>query len=114
RFGEQLENRAIRVRFNRVTDQMIERRECRGEPAVVVENRPRAVDVKRRPKLFRDAPKIDIFAMKLAVAITKRMHARKCNGVSVKRRIKTAKTAGAQPIRQARPGGSAAPRAMLR
>ncbi len=53
---------------------MIERRECGVEPAVMIENRARAVDIKRRPKLFGDARKIDIFAMKLAVAITKRMH----------------------------------------
>jgi hypothetical protein len=41
---------------------------------VMIENRARAVDIKWGPKLFGDPPKIDILAVKLAVAIPKRMH----------------------------------------
>ena len=53
---------------------MIEWRKRGIEPAVMIENCARAVDIKRRTELFSDAPKIDIFAVKLAVAIAKRMH----------------------------------------
>ncbi|PYJ53689.1 MAG: hypothetical protein DME83_01960, partial [Verrucomicrobia bacterium] len=35
--------------------------------------------------------KVDIFAMKLTVAIPERMHARKCSGGCANRRIKAAK-----------------------
>jgi len=70
---------------------MIEWRKRGIEPAVMIENCARAVDIKRRPEFFRDAPEINIFAVKLAVAITKRMHARKCSGGCANRRIKAAK-----------------------
>ena len=72
--SEQLQDRAIRVCFDRVTNQVIERRERGVKAAVMIQNRARAVDIKRRSKLFSDAPKIDIFAVKLAVAIPERMH----------------------------------------
>jgi hypothetical protein len=53
---------------------VIDRRDCGIKPAVMIENRTSAVDIKRRSKLLSDECKIDIFAMKLPVAITKRMH----------------------------------------
>ena len=44
------------------------------QPAVMVENRPRAVNVERRPEFTSDLRKIDVFAVKSAVLITKGMH----------------------------------------
>jgi hypothetical protein len=49
-------------------------RERGVKTAIMIQNRARAVNIKRRSKLFGDAPKINIFAVKLAVAIPKRMH----------------------------------------
>src|SRR5207245_8963339 len=84
-FGKQTQDCAIRIRFDRITNQMIQRRESAGradssrgergiESAVMIENRSRAVDVERRPKFLHDPRKIDIFAMKLPFAVMKRMH----------------------------------------
>jgi len=42
----------------------------------VIENRPGAVNIKRRAEIRRGPDKIDIFAVKSAVAITKRVHGR--------------------------------------
>ncbi len=74
RVGEQLQDRPIRVRFDSVTNQMIQRGERGIEPCVMIENCPRAVDVKRRAKFLGDARKIDIFTVKLAVAVMEKMH----------------------------------------
>ena len=73
--GEHLQNRAIRVRFDCVTDQVIERRERGVEPRVVIQNCSRTVNIERSPELLSNARKIDTFAVQSAVAITKRMHA---------------------------------------
>ena len=40
----------------------------------MIENCSGAIDIERRPKLLRHAGKIDIFAVKLAITIMKRMH----------------------------------------
>src|SRR6266581_2207216 len=64
RVTEQLEDRPIRVRFDSVTNQMIQRGERGLEPCVMIENCPRAVDVKWRVELLRDTRKIDIFTVK--------------------------------------------------
>ena len=74
RIGEQLQNRAIRIRFGCVTDQVLKRSEGRIQAAVVIENCPRAVNIKRRAKFLSNARKIDIFAIEFAAAIAKRMH----------------------------------------
>ena len=72
--GEQFQDGAIRVRFDRVANEVIERRERRIEPAIVIEDRARAIDIERRAELLRDALEIDLFAIKPAVAVMKRMH----------------------------------------
>ena len=53
---------------------MIERRERGVETAVMIENRPGAIYIERRPEFLLDARKIDIFAVKFAVVVMKRMH----------------------------------------
>ena len=40
----------------------------------MIENCSGAIDIQRRPKFLRHVSKIDIFAVKLAIAIMKRMH----------------------------------------
>src|ERR1700719_1700934 len=45
-----------------------------SEPAVMIENRARAVNIERRPEFTNDLRKIDIFAVKFAVVIAKGMH----------------------------------------
>ena len=52
---EQVQDRAIRVRFYRITNQVIQRRERRVESRVVIENCPRAVDVSRRAEFRGNA-----------------------------------------------------------
>ena len=41
---------------------------------VVIKNCPRALNISRRTEFLRDAGKIDILAVEMPVAITKRMH----------------------------------------
>ena len=55
---------------------MIERRERGIEPCVVIENCPRAVDVKWRAKFLGHARKIDIFTVEVPIAMMKKMHVR--------------------------------------
>src|SRR4030095_8280499 len=74
--GEQLQDRAIRVCFNRVTDQMVQRRERGVQAGVVSEECSRAVNISRRADFLRDAGKIDILAVEMPVTITERMHLR--------------------------------------
>src|SRR6266704_3196624 len=74
RVTEQLEDRPIRVRFDSVTNQMIQRGERSIESCVMIENCPRAVDVKWRAKFVGHARKIDIFTVEAHVAIMKEMH----------------------------------------
>ena len=74
--GEQLQDRAVRVGFDRVTNEMLERRERGIEAREVIENRARTIYIERRAEFFRGLRKIDIFAVKFFVAIAKRMHRR--------------------------------------
>ncbi len=60
---------------------MIQWRNGGIKPLVMIENRPGAIYVERRPKFLRDPRKIDIFAVKLAVAVMERMHCAKCNSL---------------------------------
>ena len=53
---------------------MIKRRECSIQAREVIEDCSRAVNVRGRAKFLRHAGKIDIFAVKLAVQIIKKMH----------------------------------------
>jgi len=59
-----------------VTNQMIQRRERGIEPCVMIENCPRAIDVKWRAKFVGYARKIDIFTVEAPAAIMKKMHRR--------------------------------------
>ena len=68
---KQIEDGAIRIRFDRVADQVIDLAQRRIEPSVMIENRARAVDIERRAILLGDAFKIHAFAMQAAVVITK-------------------------------------------
>ena len=74
RTSEQLQDRAIRVRFDRITNQVIQRRERGVKSRVMIENCARAVNISRRAEFLATRVKIDIFAMEMAVAIMKRMH----------------------------------------
>jgi hypothetical protein len=76
RVGKQLQDRPIRVRFDSVTNQVIQRRERGIEPCVMIENCPRAIDEKRRAKFVGYARKIDIFTVEAPTAIMKKMHRR--------------------------------------
>ena len=49
---EQVQDRAIRVRLYRITNEVIQRRERDVESRVVIENCPRAVDVSRRAEFL--------------------------------------------------------------
>jgi len=49
---QQFQDRTIRVRFDRVTNQMIKRRQSRVQPRVVIENCFRAVNVSRRAEFL--------------------------------------------------------------
>ena len=71
---QQLQDRASRVRFDRVTNQVIKRRQRRIEPRIVIENCSRTVNVKWRAKFLGHDCKIDIFAIEMPFAITKKMH----------------------------------------
>jgi len=74
---QQLQDCSIRVRFDRVTNQVIEWRERGIEPCVVDrELFQRCKHKVGAPNFLRHARKIDIFAVKLAVTITKKMHRR--------------------------------------
>ena len=50
--GQQLQNRSIRIRFDRVTDQVIEWRQSGIETAVMIEDGSGAVNIERRPKFL--------------------------------------------------------------
>ena len=63
--------RAIGVRFDRVANEVIDIAERRIEPAVMIENRARAVDIERRPIFLRDAFESHAFAMEIAVLVAK-------------------------------------------
>src|SRR5262245_33347150 len=71
---EQVQDRAIRVRFYRVTNEVIQRRERRVESRVVIENCPGAINVSWSANPFRYLCQIDLFAMKAPVLVVKRMH----------------------------------------
>lgn len=53
---------------------MIEITERGIEALVMIEDGAGAIYIKRRPKFLRDPGKIDIFAVKLAIAVMERMH----------------------------------------
>jgi hypothetical protein len=53
---------------------MVQGRKRSVQACVVIENCSGAVNVSRRAELLRDADKIDVLAVKVAVAIPKRMH----------------------------------------
>jgi hypothetical protein len=53
---------------------MVQRRERSVQACVVIKNCSGAVNVSRRAEFVRDAGKIDILALELPVAVTKRMH----------------------------------------
>jgi hypothetical protein len=55
---------------------MIQRHERAIEPCVMIENCPRAVDVKWRTKFVGHVRKIDIFTVEAPIAIVKKMHRR--------------------------------------
>ena len=75
-FDEQLQDRAVRVRLDCVTNQMIERGERSIETAIMIENRACTVNIEWRPELLSNARKIDSFAVEMPVAIMKKMHTR--------------------------------------
>ena len=52
---EQFQDRAIRVRLDRIANEVIQRRERGVESCVVIENCPRAVDVSRRAEFRGNA-----------------------------------------------------------
>ena len=60
---------------------MIEWRNGGIEPLVMIENCFRAIDIERRSKFLRDPRKIDIFAVKLTVAVMERVHCAKCSSL---------------------------------
>ena len=66
-----VEDGAIRVRFDRVTDFMVQSAERFIQTTIVIENRAPAVDINRRPNLFGDLLEIHSLAVKLAIAIAK-------------------------------------------
>ena len=68
---KEIEDGAIRVRFDRVANQVIDLAQRRIQSSIVVENRARAVDIEWRPIFLRDPFEIDAFAMQAAVVITK-------------------------------------------
>jgi hypothetical protein len=70
-FGKQAQDGAVRIRFDRVTNQMIQRREGGIEPVIMVKNCSGTIYIERRPESLRDLCKIDIFAVKLPVAVMK-------------------------------------------
>ena len=61
----------IRVRLYRITNQAIQRRERGVESRVMIEDCPRAVDICRRTECPGNPSKIDVFATKMTIAITK-------------------------------------------
>src|SRR5262249_5934687 len=71
---EQLQDRPIGVRFDGVTNQVSQRRECGIQARIMVENCSCAVDISWSAELLRDTAKIDILAVEMSVAITKGMH----------------------------------------
>ena len=77
---KQIEDGAVRVRLNGVADQVVDPSEGRVEPAIVIENGARAVDVERRSIFLRDARKVHGFAMQAAVKIMERVHGSGCVG----------------------------------
>src|SRR5207237_8355782 len=66
---EQTEDRAIGVRFDRIANEVIDIAERRIEPAVMIEDRARAVNIERRPIFFRDAFEGHAFARDIAVVV---------------------------------------------
>ena len=53
---------------------MIDLAQSSIEPAIMIENRARAIDVKRCPKFFGDANEIDLLAMKPIILVMEGMH----------------------------------------
>ena len=74
--SEQIEDSAIRIRFDGIADEVIDLAQRRIEPAVVVENRARAVDIERRAVFLGHALQIHAFAVEAAVLIVERVHGR--------------------------------------
>src|SRR5262249_12628541 len=74
RIDEQFQDRAVGVRFDRVTNQVIDGPQRRAESHVVVENCSRAVNVSRSAEFFGNACEIAIFAIQLPGVILKKMH----------------------------------------
>jgi hypothetical protein len=71
---EQFQNGTVRVRFHRVANEMIQRRERGIEPGVMIEHGPGTIYIEWSAELLCGDGKIDIFAEKVAVAVVKRMH----------------------------------------
>ncbi len=73
-FRKQLQDRAIGIRFDRVANQVIQRRQRGIKSAIVIENRPRTVNIEGRSEFFGYSRQIDIFTTQLAVVVMKKMH----------------------------------------
>src|SRR5262249_1405309 len=71
---KEFQDRAVRVRLDCVADEMIERCESGIETLVMIEERAGAIYIERRVGLLRPLRKIDIFAVKPTLAITKQVH----------------------------------------
>jgi hypothetical protein len=78
--SQQVEDRAVGIRFDRVTDQMIDAGECAFQPLVMIADCAGTVDVKRRSEFLSDLIQVGSFTMKLAIAVMKGMHGEKCSG----------------------------------
>src|ERR1035437_1191161 len=57
---------------------MLDRREGRIEPAIMIENRSLTIKIEGGTELFGRATQIHLLAEKAALAIVKRMHPREC------------------------------------
>ena len=76
---EQTQDRAIRVCLNRIANQVIEITDCPFQPAIVIENRARAVDIKRSPEFRGEFFEIDALTGQPAVSIMKGVQAETSN-----------------------------------
>ena len=68
---QQTQNRAVRIGFDRVANQVIQPCQRLVKSAIMIENRVRAIQLERRPKLLRRDRDIDIFTKQFAIAVVK-------------------------------------------
>ena len=74
RTNEQVQNSPIRIRFYRITNQVIQRRERGIESSIVIKDCFRAVDVSWRAEFLGNTRQIDVFAVQPVVSIMEKMH----------------------------------------